>query len=249
MVKINGTTQSVTSKAYAARLASVVKGFYQRGWALGAYGCSSVVVGREPLRLAITPAGIDRGLLRSDDILEIDCTNVRRIPNGKGDTYPPETDVHVGILNATGASAVLQTQSVWNTLLSAKCVSFGGVSISDHDMLSGLSGVSSRDHQEWVPIIDVPDRRDDLLDQLDRLLRHGGPTLHGVMLSGQGLYTWGADLAEAKRHVEILEFLLEVVGRAYFTVGKSYVSHDDRLFSWKDTPLHVAPRREGKALA
>jgi ribulose-5-phosphate 4-epimerase/fuculose-1-phosphate aldolase len=27
------------------------------------------------------------------------------------------------------------------------------------------------------------------------------------------LYTWGRDLAEAKRHVEVLEFLLEVTGR------------------------------------
>jgi methylthioribulose-1-phosphate dehydratase len=28
-----------------------------------------------------------------------------------------------------------------------------------------------------------------------------------------GLYTWGRDLNEARRHVEILEFLLEVTGR------------------------------------
>jgi methylthioribulose-1-phosphate dehydratase len=34
-----------------------------------------------------------------------------------------------------------------------------------------------------------------------------------LLLRGHGLYTWGSDLAEAKRHVEILEFLLEVVGR------------------------------------
>jgi hypothetical protein len=27
------------------------------------------------------------------------------------------------------------------------------------------------------------------------------------------MYTWGADIAEATRHVEILEFLLESVGR------------------------------------
>jgi methylthioribulose-1-phosphate dehydratase len=36
---------------------------------------------------------------------------------------------------------------------------------------------------------------------------------HGFLLRGHGLYTWGADVAQARRHVEILEFLLEVVGR------------------------------------
>ena len=39
---------------------------------------------------------------------------------------------------------------------------------------------------------------------------------HGFLLRRHGLYAWGNDLAQAKRHVEILEFLLEAVGRARF---------------------------------
>jgi methylthioribulose-1-phosphate dehydratase len=37
---------------------------------------------------------------------------------------------------------------------------------------------------------------------------------HGFLISGHGLYTWGQSIAEAERHVEILEFLFEVVGRS-----------------------------------
>jgi len=37
--------------------------------------------------------------------------------------------------------------------------------------------------------------------------------VHGFLLRRHGLYTWGEDLAQAKRHLEILEFLLEVIGR------------------------------------
>jgi methylthioribulose-1-phosphate dehydratase len=40
------------------------------------------------------------------------------------------------------------------------------------------------------------------------------PGSHAFLLRGHGLYTWGRDLPEAKRHVEILEFLMEVIGRA-----------------------------------
>ncbi|MEM8681120.1 MAG: class II aldolase/adducin family protein, partial [Planctomycetota bacterium] len=36
---------------------------------------------------------------------------------------------------------------------------------------------------------------------------------HGLLLKGHGLYTWGSDFLEAKRHVEVLEFLFEVTGR------------------------------------
>jgi len=36
---------------------------------------------------------------------------------------------------------------------------------------------------------------------------------HGFLLRRHGLYSWGEDLAQAKRHIEILEFLLEAIGR------------------------------------
>jgi len=39
------------------------------------------------------------------------------------------------------------------------------------------------------------------------------PEVHGILIRRHGLYTWGEDLAEAKRQLEILEFLLEAMGR------------------------------------
>ena len=54
---------------------------------------------------------------------------------------------------------------------------------------------------------------------MPRLARQVAETLgrfgdaHAILLRRHGLYTWGATLAEAQRHVEILEFLLEAIGR------------------------------------
>jgi methylthioribulose-1-phosphate dehydratase len=39
------------------------------------------------------------------------------------------------------------------------------------------------------------------------------PQTHGLLVRRHGMYTWGKDLATAARHVEILEFLMEAVGR------------------------------------
>jgi methylthioribulose-1-phosphate dehydratase len=36
---------------------------------------------------------------------------------------------------------------------------------------------------------------------------------HGFLLRRHGLYSWGENLAQAKRHIEIFEFLLETIGR------------------------------------
>jgi methylthioribulose-1-phosphate dehydratase len=54
--------------------------------------------------------------------------------------------------------------------------------------------------------------------QLESLL-HRQPAAHGFMLRGHGLYTWGESVSEARRHVEILEFLLEVTGRTRYAKG------------------------------
>ena len=39
------------------------------------------------------------------------------------------------------------------------------------------------------------------------------PKAHGVLLSRHGLYTWGQSVAEARRHLEALEFLFQVEER------------------------------------
>jgi methylthioribulose-1-phosphate dehydratase len=36
---------------------------------------------------------------------------------------------------------------------------------------------------------------------------------YGILVAGHGLYAWGESLKEARRHVEILEFLLELCWR------------------------------------
>ena len=38
-------------------------------------------------------------------------------------------------------------------------------------------------------------------------------SIHGFLMRGHGLYVWGASLEEAKRHLEVFEFLFEVEGR------------------------------------
>jgi methylthioribulose-1-phosphate dehydratase len=47
-----------------------------------------------------------------------------------------------------------------------------------------------------------------------RLRDPGRPPLEcAFLIAGHGLYAWGKDLAEARRHIEALEFLFEVVAR------------------------------------
>src|SRR5882724_11455446 len=53
-------------------LASIAKSFHARGWLLGTSGNLSAVVQREPLRLAMSPSGVDKGELLPQQVLLID---------------------------------------------------------------------------------------------------------------------------------------------------------------------------------
>ena len=193
----------------AAGLAEAGRAFYARGWVLGTSGNFSAIVAREPLRLAITSSGVDKGALTATQFLEIDENlNILR---GSG-APSAEALLHLALVRARGAGAVLHTHSVWSTILSESFAGHGGLAISGYEMLKGLAGVATHKHREWLPILENSQDMPELARQLEAILQRY-PGSHGFLLRGHGLYTWGENLSEARRHVEILEFLLEVVGR------------------------------------
>src|SRR6476660_5263435 len=123
----------------AAGLAAVAQGFYARGWLLGTSGNLSAVVQREPLRIAMSPSGVDKGELRAEQVLSID-ENARVV--GQGGKPSDESLLHIRIVKERGAGAVLHTHSVWNTMLSDLYASEGGVSMEGYEMLKGRPGVN-----------------------------------------------------------------------------------------------------------
>lgn len=182
--------------------------FYARGWALGTSGNFSAVVSRDPLRLAITVSGVDKGLMTANDIVEIDERGAVVSGSGKPSA---EASLHLAVARARGAGAVLHTHSIWSTILSDAAAA-GGLAIEGYEMLKGLDGVRTHDHREWLPILDNTQDWASAVPRVESILKEQ-PHAHGFLIRKHGLYTWGRDLADAKRQVEILEFLFEVMGR------------------------------------
>jgi methylthioribulose-1-phosphate dehydratase len=194
----------------ATRLAATGRGFYHRGWVLGTSGNFSAVLYRNPLRLAITSSGVDKGALNVEHILEVDPHG--NVLHGRGQPSA-ETHLHFTLVRQRDARAVLHTHSIWSTVLSDRFADAGGVAVEGYEMLKGLEGVPSHLHREWLPIVENSQNMQELAFSLEeQLIQH--PRCHGFLIRRHGLYTWGRSLDEAKRHVEILEFLLEAVGRS-----------------------------------
>lgn len=194
----------------ASSLASVAGGFYSRGWVLGSSGNLSAVVNGAPLRLAMSPSGFDKGSLLPEQFLLIDeHAQVLDDPHSKPSA---ESLLHIRVVKERAAGAVLHTHSVWSTMLSDLHAEAGGFSIQGYEMLKGLEGVTTHDHSEWIPVIENSQDMPALAERVQDALREH-TRAHGFLLKRHGLYSWGKDIEQAKRHIEILEFLLEAVGR------------------------------------
>ena len=196
-------------RALAAELAEVGKGFYARNWVLGTSGNFSAAISKDPVRLAITATGLDKGRLRPEQFLEIDENETVLRGSGKPSA---ETLLHIEIVRERKAGAVLHTHSVWGTVLSGLYAAKGGIMMEGLEMLKGLAGVQTHEHREWLPIIPNSQYMAPLARVVFETLKQH-PDAHGFLLREHGLYTWGADIDEARRHIEIFEFLMETMVR------------------------------------
>ncbi len=200
----------MTDEQRRASLCGVVRELGAQGWCQGTGGNFSVTVSRDPMRLLITRSGADKRHLGPADLMLVG----EDAGPASGETGRPsaETALHCRIVAATGAASVLHVHSVANTLLSEHFVEQGGFTLRGYEMLKGLSGVTTHEAEVFVPIFansqDIPR----LAEEVAKLLA-GHPEKRGFLLAGHGLYTWGGSLAEAKRHVEIFEFLFELAAR------------------------------------
>jgi len=179
---------------------------------LGTSGNFSAVVSQRPFRLAITASSVHKGALRSPHILQVDEAGVVVGRRRNAARPSAEAALHLEIIRRQRAGAVLHTHSVWSTMLSELHAAAGGIAFEGYEMLKGLQGVTTHEHREWIPIIendqDMPRLARTVSDVLQRT-----DGVRAFLLRRHGLYTWGNDLGEAERHVEILEFLFETVGR------------------------------------
>jgi methylthioribulose-1-phosphate dehydratase len=205
-----------TLPAIARKLGEIGQDFYTRGWVLGTSGNFSAVLSRTPLRLAMTASSVSKGAIRPADVLTVDADGA---PVGRKPGRPSaETLLHVAVARTRGAGAVLHTHSVWSTMLSEIHGAEGGLTLAGFEMLKGLEGVRTHEHRERLPIFENDQDMRRLSERVDAMLK-ASSDVHGFLLRGHGLYTWGDDLTQARRHVEIFEFLLEVAGRMHTRGG------------------------------
>ena len=196
-------------RAGGALLAAEAARFASFGWMRGTSGNLSVVLSREPLCLAVTASGLDKGELNESDIAAVDADGnsvlaTTAVGQAGGARPSAEAAVHARIAAVTGAGAAVHVHTV-AAVAAGRCWP-SGVELEGLEMLNGI-GVAAEGITVRVPV--VPNSQDmELLS--DRIEQSRDPRVPAVIVAGHGLYAWGKDILQARHHTEVVGWLLEL---------------------------------------
>ncbi|WP_042162346.1 methylthioribulose 1-phosphate dehydratase [Paenibacillus gorillae] len=194
-----------------------VKGlFASRGWFPGTSGNLSVRVGdfaADDFQFAVTASGKDKTVHTPEDYLIVD-------QNGKpveATILRPsaETLIHTEIYRLTGAGAIFHIHSVYNSIVSEWFWDRKAVPVKAVELIKGLN-IWEEDAEIDIPIVsnfaEIPRIVPEVTERLNA-------KIPGILLRNHGIYAWGANAFEAKRHLESFEFLFEYVYRLELLKG------------------------------
>lgn len=194
----------------AAKLAEQARIIADAGRELAALGWTPATSSNFSMRLdkqhaAVTISGRDKGNLHVEDIMVVDYDNQPVATNARPSA---ETALHTQIYRRfPGAGAVLHTHSRAQSVASRLYAKDGVVRFEGWELQKAISGYTTHESVLDLPVFANTQDMSELVAEVNAWLDAGKP-LHGYLIDGHGIYVWGVDMPETKRHIEAFEFLL-----------------------------------------
>lgn len=195
----------------AARFAECAQQIADQARDLAAHGWIPATSGNFSLRMdeahvAVTASGCNKAQLTPQDVIVVDLEG--RPLHREGARPSAETHLHTQIYRRfPDAGAVLHTHSLAQTLASRLFASQHRLVIAGYELLKAFAGYSTHLDQIVIPVFANSQDMDELARAIDSYLT--GEHIHHVyLIEGHGAYAWGASMADARRHLDALDFLL-----------------------------------------
>lgn len=195
------------NKKLAEDLLEAIHFFNQKGWS-PATSTNYSVRSENRDEYIISRSGVDKSKFSLEDLILINAAGEVLPPfNKPGIKSSAETEIHTALYQLFPESnCVLHTHSVLGTVLSLALAQEKQLIFEGYEILKGLEGNATHELRETLPI--VPNSQN-MADILNNMKGRYNNDVHGFLIAGHGLYTWGKDIPAAKRHIETYEFLFE----------------------------------------
>ena len=187
----------------AGEIIANVRELSERGWTPAT--SSNFSQRMDERHVAITVSGRDKGKLNEADIMVVD---VEGQPVATELKSSAETLLHTQLYKRfpEEVGCVLHTHSQNQTIASRLYAGRGHVRLDGYELLKAFRGNETHETEVLVPVLPNSQDMHTLAAQVDCLLDKRA--LWGYLIDGHGLYAWGRDMAEARRHLDAFEFLL-----------------------------------------
>lgn len=176
---------------------------------LAAKGFTPATAGNFSIRMdadhaAITISGKDKGRLTEADIMVVDMANT---PVATHHRPSAEAALHTHLYRRyPDVGAVLHTHSPTQTIAGLLYAGEGRVRLRDYELFKALRGHATHETEVDLPVVPNSQDMDVLTASVDAALDVANNW--GYLIAGHGLYAWGRDISEARRHLDAFEFML-----------------------------------------
>jgi methylthioribulose-1-phosphate dehydratase len=189
-------------QARALELVETTRELAQRGWTPAT--SSNFSMRLDDKHAAITVSGRDKGRLTQADIMVVDLHGQAVATAQKPSA---ETLLHTHLYaRYPEIGCVLHTHSINQTLASRIYAEQGFIQFEGYELIKALRGQTTHDTHYDLPIFANTQDMTVLAKQVEAKLDLGA--LCGYLINGHGLYAWGHDMMEARRHLEAFDFLI-----------------------------------------
>ncbi|WP_127586597.1 methylthioribulose 1-phosphate dehydratase [Paenibacillus koleovorans] len=195
-----------------SELRDIKKTLADRGWFPGTSGNLSIRAGEHDkdngrFAFAITSSGKDKSVHTPEDFLLVNEAGKPIEPTALKPSA--ETLIHCELYRLTGCGAILHVHTVFNNVISEWFADRGSIPVEGVELIKAFN-IWQEEAVIDIPIL--PNYTD--IPRIAALVEGSlNPAIPGIVLRKHGIYAWGANAFEAKRHLEAFEFLFEYVYR------------------------------------
>lgn len=200
---------SLLEKDDKEKLATLVRLLNEKGHNPATSGNYSLRAKQNPQVVFISQSGVDKGFFSGENFIEVDKYSGKKVG---ADEHSPkkvsdETDIHLAIYRQTSANCVLHSHMLPSLLFADLYPSQDTIELTGLELLKGLSGIKTHEETISIPCFDNSQDIKSLSLEVEKVLK--GSNVHGLILRGHGIYTWGESLDDAKRHLEVFEYIFQ----------------------------------------
>lgn len=156
----------------------------------------------------VSESGVDKAEFVTEHFLALDIETAKQHQkhHEQGRKPSDETAIHLSILRSTNAGCVLHTHFLESLLFAELYPGQTMIELSGMELLKGFQGIKTHEATVYLPCFDNTQDIESLALKLPSILG-STPHVYGLMLRLHGLYVWGETVDQAKRHLQVFEYL------------------------------------------